>query len=111
MTRQTAIEETTRRLAAYFRPMWIYLFGSEARGESGPDSDLDFMVVVPDGAPPESMRAGAFYRHARGIPYPIDVVVWKASEFERRLHLRASFPSTVVREGRLVYGAADLAGR
>jgi hypothetical protein len=29
----------------------IYLFGSEARGEAGPDSDLDFFVVASNDAP------------------------------------------------------------
>ena len=40
-----AIEEITRRLIEYYRPVRIYLFGSTARGDAGPDSDLDFCVV------------------------------------------------------------------
>lgn len=35
----------------YYRPVRIYLFESEARGEGGPDSDLDFLVVLPDDTP------------------------------------------------------------
>ena len=48
LTKQEVIEEMTRRLVEFSRPDRIYLFGSEARGEAGPDSDLDFLVVVPD---------------------------------------------------------------
>src|SRR6266850_1145411 len=57
LTRQEAIEEITRRLVEYFQPERIYLFGSVARGDDGPDSDLDFLVVVPDDFPVEKFRA------------------------------------------------------
>jgi predicted nucleotidyltransferase len=40
LTKQEVIEEMTRRLVEFYRPVRIYLFGSEARGEAGPDSDL-----------------------------------------------------------------------
>ncbi len=111
MRADEAIREITARLVSHFEPLRVYLFGSEARGERGPDGDIDFLVVVPDDAPREKLKAGAFYNKAAGIQFPIDIVVWKASEFDRRLHLRASFPSTVVREGRLLYAAADLVER
>ena len=45
LTKQEAIDEITRRLVEFYRPVRIYLFGSEARGESGPDSDLDFLEI------------------------------------------------------------------
>lgn len=41
------------------QPIRIYLFGSVARGDDGPDSDLDFLVVVPDDAPEDKLRPGA----------------------------------------------------
>jgi hypothetical protein len=34
-----------------------------------------------------------------------DVQVWPQGDFNRQLHLKASFPSTIVREGKLLYGA------
>jgi len=50
MTQDQAIEEITRRLVDYYHPERIYLFGSATRGDGGPDSDLDFCVVLPDDA-------------------------------------------------------------
>ena len=47
------LAEIVRRLVEAFHPERIYLFGSHARGEAGPDSDYDLLVVVPDSAPPE----------------------------------------------------------
>ncbi len=34
-----------------------------------------------------------------------DVLFWSQREFSRRLHLRASLPATVVREGKLLHAA------
>ena len=58
MTQQQTVAEITRRLVDYYHPQRIYLFGSAARGDSGPDSDLDFCVVLPDDAPPSLYRPG-----------------------------------------------------
>lgn len=38
---------------AVYQPERIYLFGSTARGDAGPDSDYDILIVVPDTAAPE----------------------------------------------------------
>ena len=47
------LAEMVRRLVKVYDPDRIYLFGSAARGNAGPDSDYDFMVVVGDDAPRE----------------------------------------------------------
>ena len=51
------LTELVRRLREAFQPERIYLFGSKARGEAGPDSDYDLLVVVPDEASPERKRS------------------------------------------------------
>jgi predicted nucleotidyltransferase len=56
MTREEAIATITDGLRNHYHPERIYLFGSEARGEAGPDSDLGFCVVVPDDAPVDLLR-------------------------------------------------------
>jgi predicted nucleotidyltransferase len=99
------VAEMTRRLVEVYHPERIYLFGSAARGDAGPDSDYDFMVVVPDDTPPEVLRGCDGYSALGGLGVSTDVVVWTKHEFDRRLHLKASFPSTIVREGKLLYGA------
>ena len=99
------LAEIVQRLVEAFQPERIYLFGSHARGDVGPDSDYDLLVVVPDGAPREQRRSRLAYRALRGTGVAADVLVWTRDAFESRLHLQASLPSTVVREGRLVYAA------
>jgi len=97
--------EIVRRLVDLYHPERIYLFGSAARGEAGPDSDYDFMVVVQDDTPREVRETKAVFKALLDIDAPIDVLVWTRLEFEKRLHLRVSFPSTIVREGKLLYAA------
>ena len=100
-----ALAEVVRRLVAAYEPDRIYLFGSYARGDPGPDSDYDLMVVVPDSAPPERRRAQLAYRALRGTGTAADVLVATKGYFETRLRVRASLPATIAREGALLYGA------
>jgi len=95
--------EIVRRLVEAYRPDRIYLFGSRARGTAGADSDYDLLVVVPDDAPPALRRSARAYEVLWGLPTSGDILVWTRAAFTDRLHLRASLPSTVQREGRLLY--------
>jgi predicted nucleotidyltransferase len=101
----TALSEVVRRLVETYHPERIYLFGSVMRGDAGPDSDYDIMVVVADDAPPELRRSRAAYMALWGTGVASDVLVWTASQFDSRLHLAASLPATVIREGRLLHAA------
>jgi hypothetical protein len=99
------LRDIVRRLVGVYHPERIYLFGSTARGDAGPDSDYDLMIIVPDEAPQRLRRGNPGYRALRGTGVAADVQVWPQGDFNRQLHLKASFPSTVVREGKLLYGA------
>jgi predicted nucleotidyltransferase len=94
-----------RRLVDAYRPERIYLFGSVARGDAGPDSDYDLLVVVPDDAPPEHRRSRLAYEVLRGTGTAADVLVCTHSYFEQRRSLKASLPGTVLREGRALHVA------
>jgi predicted nucleotidyltransferase len=54
MTGEQAIQEITDKLIEFYRPVRIYLFGLVARADFNEDSDLDFLVVVPDNIPKKS---------------------------------------------------------
>lgn len=94
-----------RRLVDALRPERIYLFGSRARGEGGPDSDYDLMVVVPSSAQPVHVRSRAIRPLLWDVPAPVDVLVWTREEFDRRVPVVTSLPATILREGKLVYGS------
>jgi uncharacterized protein len=99
------LTEVVRRLVEVYHPVRIYLFGSVARGDAGPDSDYDLMVILHDEAPQHLRRGNPGYRALRGTGVAADVQVWPQADFNGQLHLKASLPSTIVREGKLLYGA------
>ncbi len=99
------LAELLRRLVPAYRPERVYLFGSRARGEAGPDSDYDLLLVVPDDASADRRRSRLAYEVLRGTGVAADVLVCTRSWFDRREGLKASLPGTVLREGRLLHAA------
>ncbi len=105
MTREDAIREIVRRLVEYYQPERVYLIGSAARGEDRPESDLDFVVVLPDDAPREKVIGGQIHRRLRGLPPAVDVIPFRRSTFEARANWLMSLPAIALREGKLEYEA------
>jgi len=93
------------RLRDAYVPERIYLFGSVARGDAGPDSDYDLLLVVPDDAEPPRRDSHLAYVVMWGTGAAADVLVWTRSRFDERLSVPASLPATVLREGRLLHAA------
>ncbi len=67
-------DELVRRIVQTVKPLRIILFGSAARGEMGQDSDLDVMVVMPDGAHRQK-TAQEIYRQMWGFGLAKDIIV------------------------------------
>lgn len=103
--KDSRLGEILDRLVKAYSPERVYLFGSMARGDAGPDSDYDLLLVVPDDASPERLRGRLAYTVLRGTGTAADVLVLTRSFFDSRTHLRSSLPATVLREGRLLYAA------
>ena len=100
-----SLDEIVRRLVAAYQPERVYPFGSHARGDAGPNSDFDLLVIVPDDAAPERRRSRLAYQALRGTGVAVDVVVWTRGYFERRREVPASLPAVVHTEGRLLHVA------
>lgn len=99
------LTELVRRLVDAYQPSAVYLFGSMARAEPAPDSDYDLLVIVPDDVSTERKGSTLGYRALRGTGVAADVLVCTQGYFDARLHLRASLPATVLREGVLLHAA------
>lgn len=99
------LREIVDRLVAAYHPERIYLFGSHARGDAGPDSDYDLLVLVPDDAPLSRRRSRLAYEALRGTGVAADVIVWTRGYFESRREVRASLSAVVEREGKLLHVA------
>ncbi|MEO5345296.1 MAG: nucleotidyltransferase domain-containing protein [Magnetococcus sp. YQC-9] len=68
------LNEMVRRIVEVVNPLRIILFGSAARGEMGPNSDLDLLVVMPDGIHRRQTARQAF-RALRGMGVSKDIIV------------------------------------
>jgi predicted nucleotidyltransferase len=86
------------------RPLRIILFGSAARGEMGPDSDLDVLVVMPQGTH-RRKTAQRLYRQMGGLGVSFDIVVATPEDLESHRSNPGLIYGTILREGVEVYAA------
>jgi len=87
-------------------PEEIWLFGSRARGEAGPDSDVDLLIVEREPFGPERSRLAEITRvfdALRDFPLALDVLMYSREELEKWRHSLNHIAAQCVREGRLVY--------
>ena len=96
------IEKLVRRIIEIAQPLRIILFGSAARGEMGPDSDIDVLVVMPEGVH-RRRTAQLLYRQIRGLGVPFDILVATPDDLERHKDNIGLIYQSVLREGREVY--------
>jgi predicted nucleotidyltransferase len=95
------IQEMVRRIVEGFDPERIILFGSWARGDAGPDSDVDLLVVMETESKHEAAVQILVTLDVMGIPK--DVIVVTPEEFERRKEIVGSIAYPAHHEGRLLY--------
>jgi predicted nucleotidyltransferase len=96
------IERAGRALAQAARsPARVLLFGSHARGDAGPDSDLDFLVIEQEG----DGHFEEMIRLRRCLPplgVPVDILVMSEQLVQRRSKVPGTMVRTALREGRLI---------
>ena len=78
---QDLLDEVVHRILAVTQPLKIMLFGSAARGTMGPGSDIDLLVVVPDGTP-RRQTAQIISMNLFGLERGVDVVVATAQDLQ-----------------------------
>jgi predicted nucleotidyltransferase len=98
------LAEVLRRVVEVADPDRIILFGSAARAEAGPDSDLD-LLVVKSGVVHRRRLAQRIYRHLIGIEVPVDILVVTPEDIEAHRDEVGTIIGPALREGREVYVA------
>lgn len=102
---QRLLDELVKRIVEAVQPLRIILFGSAARGAMGPHSDLDVLVIMPDGIH-RRRTAQAIYRSLRGLGTAKDIVVVTESD----VRAYGGNPSLVIQpalqDGKELYRAA-----
>jgi len=96
------IQKMVKRIARKFQPERIILFGSHARGEGGPESDVDLLVVMVLKGSKRAARL-KIRRVLRDIRVPKDIVVSSPEEFAWRKEIVGTIEYPAVREGEVLY--------
>lgn len=99
---ETLQKELIERILAVVQPVRVILFGSAARGSMGPNSDVDVLVVVPEGLR-RSEIARKIYRRLIGYGLPVDVIVATEDDIDRYGQNKSLVYYPALREGRDIY--------
>jgi len=97
-----ALEDLIQRIVMAVQPLQIVLFGSAARGEITPESDLDILIVMPEGIH-RRRTAQYLYQTISGVKVPFDLLVATPSDLEKHKDNIGLIYRTILREGRVVY--------
>jgi Predicted nucleotidyltransferases len=85
----------------------VRLFGSHARGEAGPESDLDLLITANDGWLAQHSRfetLGRLWRKLAHHRILIDLLLYSRSQVEERRHWLSHVIARAYREGRVLHG-------
>ncbi len=96
--------EVVRRVVETASPDRIILFGSAARGEANPDSDLD-LLVVKSGVAHRRRLAQQIYQGLLGLDIPVDVLVVTPEDLAASRNKSGMIIGSALRDGREVYVA------
>jgi uncharacterized protein len=102
---QATLDQLVARIVETAHPRRIVLFGSAARGQMGPHSDVDLLVIMPDGVHRRRTSQG-LYMALAGLDVAKDIVVVTESDVREY----GDEPSLVIcpalKEGRELYRAS-----
>ena len=96
------LDEVVRRLVAELDPDRIIMFGSRARGDHRPDSDLD-LLLVKDSSEPRHRRVIRAYRALRGLGIPKDILWYTPDEVADWAGVVNHVISHALKDGRTLY--------
>jgi len=96
--------EIIRRIVEVANPDKIILFGSAARGQMGPNSDLD-LLVVKSGDFHRGRLTEEIYMNLFGVGQAVDIIVVTPEDIERYKDSFAVVIYPALKEGKVVYAA------
>jgi len=96
------IRRTVARIVREFHPDQVILFGSHARGEAGPESDVDLLVVMPVEGSKREKQLEIRMALPEARP-PVDVIVTRPEDFAWRKDVVGTIEWPAAHEGEVLY--------
>ena|ERR1700722_10917477 len=100
----SVVEKLVDQIVETAHPLRIVLFGSAARGDMGPYSDIDLLIVMPDGTDRGEISK-QLYSRVGGVQRDFDLIVATPSVLEKYKDNCALVYKWALKEGREVYAA------
>ncbi len=94
----------TNRIVRHFNPVQIILFGSYARDEAKPHSDIDLLVVFSE-CTDKRKTAIEIRRVLSDMPVPKDIIVSTPEELERKRNWVGTVLRPAQQEGVILYNS------
>jgi predicted nucleotidyltransferase len=104
MTDEKLIAEAGRRLAAAAPGAQVIVFGSYARGEARPDSDLDLLVIEPK-VSKRRAESARLRRELRDLEVALDVIVISTKHAEEWSEVPGTMVNEALKTGRVLVEA------
>lgn len=98
------LKETIKRILSIVQPKKVILFGSAARGEMHPNSDIDLLVIIPSGMH-RRKTAQRIYRNLIGVGFAVDIIVITENDIERFKDNIGMVIKPALNEGKVLYAA------
>ncbi len=102
---QNLIDEIVKRFLSCYKPIAIYLFGSQAWGTPDKSSDIDFFIIVDKSSDSQAERIRKGLRELKGIHADVDILVFTMSEIEEKKDQPSSLIYKVLNKGIKLYEA------
>ena len=100
----TTIDRLVKHIVNEVHPLRIILFGSAAKGKFEENSDIDLLVVMPEGVHRRRI-AQMLYRKIRSLGIPFDIIVSTPSDLEKHKNNIGLIYRSVLQEGKELYAA------
>ena len=98
---QKAIDQVVEQIVETFKPQKIILFGSYARGNPRPESDVDLLVVMD--TPLREVKQSLEIHHSLNIMFGLDLIVHTPKYLAERVKKGDWFLRDILKEGKVLY--------
>ena len=95
-------QELADRIVERLDPERIILFGSHARGDAGPDSDVDLLVVMPVSDSKRQMQLD-IRALLHGVRMAKDIIVSRPEDFQWRKDVVGTIEYPAAKLGKVLY--------